>query len=70
MGEAGKAIFVIGLVVAGIGLFMWSGIGRGWFGQLPGDINYQRGGFRFHFPLVTCLVISIVLTFLLWLFRR
>ena len=70
MPEIGKTIFFLGLIIAVVGLLLWSGIGRGWFGQLPGDIHYQKGSFRFHFPLVTCLVISIVLTFLMWLFRR
>jgi hypothetical protein len=68
--EAGKLIFISGLVIAALGLVVWSGFGRGWFGQLPGDINVNRGNTSFHFPIVTCLLISAVLSFLLWLFRR
>jgi len=49
---------------------MWMGVGRGWFGKLPGDINYSRGNFSFHFPLVTCLIISVVLTLIMWLMRK
>lgn len=63
-------LFIIGLVIAAIGLLLWSGVGRGWFGQLPGDINVSRGNASFHFPIVTCLVISAVLTVLMWLFRK
>lgn len=63
-------LFVAGLLLAVLGLILWSGFGRGWLGQLPGDINVSRGNFNFHFPIVTCLVISAVLTLLLWLFRR
>jgi len=37
---------------------------------LPGDIAWQRGSFRFYFPVVTCLVLSVLLSLLLWLFRR
>lgn len=68
--EIGKMLFILGLVIAAVGLLIWSGVGRGWFGQLPGDINVSRGNTSFHFPIVTCLLISVVLSFLVWLFRR
>ena len=70
MPEVGKLLFIGGLHIAVIGLIVWSGVGRGWLGQLPGDIHYRRDNFSFHFPLVTCLIISAVLTFMLWLFRK
>ena len=63
-------LVVVGLALAAVGVLMWSGVGKGWLGRLPGDIHYARGNFSFHFPLVTCLVLSALLTFLLWLFRR
>ena len=65
----GKVLVVVGLVVAAVGALLWSGFGKGWLGRLPGDINYSKGNFSFHFPLVTCLIISAILTLLLWLFR-
>ena len=69
--DLGKILFVLGLVIAAIGLLIWAaGFGKGWFGRLPGDIHYSKGDFSFHFPIVTCLLISLVLTFLLWLFRK
>ena len=68
--EIGKLLFVVGLVLAAVGLLIWSGVGRGWFGQLPGDVNVSRGNFSFHFPIVTCLLISLILTVVMWLFRR
>ena len=68
--EIGKLLFIVGLVVTGVGLLLWSGVGRGWFGQLPGDVNVNRGNVSFHFPIVTCLLISAILTVLMWLFRR
>jgi len=61
---------VAGLLIAGVGVLIWSGFGRGWMGRLPGDINYSRPNFSFHFPLMTCLLISLVLSLLLWLIRR
>ena len=70
MNEIGKFLVIIGLATAAVGLLLWSGVGKGWFGKLPGDINYTKGDFSFHFPIVTCLVISAVLTLLMWLFRR
>jgi hypothetical protein len=70
MNEPGKLLVVTGLVIAGIGALLWSGWGRGWLGRLPGDINYTRGNFNFHFPLVTCLLVSVALTVLLWLCRK
>jgi hypothetical protein len=70
MPELGKLLVVFGLIMVAAGLLVWSGIGKGWFGHLPGDIHYTRENFSFHFPLATCLLISVLISFLLWLFRR
>lgn len=70
MNDLGKLLVITGLVIAAIGAIMWSGFGRGWLGRLPGDINYSKDNFSFHFPLVTCLIVSAVLTLLMWLFRK
>ncbi len=60
MNDFGKFMVVAGLLIAAVGALVWSGFGRGWFGRLPGDINYTRPNFSFHFPIVTCLIISLV----------
>ena len=70
MNELGKLLVITGLVLTGVGLLLWSGFGKGWLGRLPGDIHYSKGDFQFSFPIVTCLLISVVLTLLLWLFRK
>jgi uncharacterized protein YybS (DUF2232 family) len=70
MNDLGKVLVVVGMVIAVVGLLMWSGIGRGWFGRLPGDINYTRPNFSFHFPIATCLILSLFLTLLVWLVRK
>jgi uncharacterized protein YybS (DUF2232 family) len=70
MNDLGKFLVIIGLIIAAIGALLWSGIGRGWLGRLPGDIHYARGNFSFYFPLATCILLSLLLTFLLWLFRK
>lgn len=55
------------LVLAGI---LWPWLLKLGFGRLPGDIVVERGGSRFYFPVVTCLLVSAVLSVILWLFRR
>jgi uncharacterized protein YybS (DUF2232 family) len=70
MNELGKYLVIAGLLIAFAGVLIWSGIGRGWFGRLPGDINYSKGNFHFYFPIVTCLILSILLTLLLRLFKK
>jgi ribose/xylose/arabinose/galactoside ABC-type transport system permease subunit len=69
MNELGKVLVVIGVALAIIGGLLWLGWGK-WIGKLPGDIHYSRGDFSFHFPIVTCVIISIVLTLILWLVQR
>jgi uncharacterized protein HemY len=68
--DLGKFLVIGGLLIAGVGALLWSGFGKGRLGRLPGDINYSKGDFSFHFPIVTCLILSVVLTLLLWLFRK
>jgi len=70
MNDLGKLLFITGLVLAVVGLLLWTGVGKGWLGKLPGDINYTKGNFSFHFPLVTCILLSLLLTLILWLFRK
>ena len=70
MNEIGKFLVIVGLVIVVIGALLWSGVGKGWLGRLPGDIHISKGNFSFHFPIVTCILASIILSLILWLFRR
>ncbi len=70
MNDLGKMLVIAGLCLAAVGLLPWSGFGKGWLGRLPGDINYTRNNFSFHFPVVTCLLFSALVIFLLWLFKK
>jgi hypothetical protein len=70
MNDLGKFLVIVGLALVVVGALLWSGIGRGWVGRLPGDFHYTRGNFSFHFPVATCLLLSLLLTLLLWLFRK
>ncbi|HEY1663248.1 MAG TPA: DUF2905 domain-containing protein [Verrucomicrobiae bacterium] len=70
MADLGKLLVIAGLLLAAVGALLWSGLGKGWLGRLPGDINYSRENVSFHFPIVTCLLISVLLTVLMWLFKK
>ena len=64
-----RILIVAGLVLLSAGL-LWPLITRLGLGRLPGDIVIGRGGTTFYFPLVTCIIISLALSALLWLFNR
>lgn len=68
--DLGKMLALFGIVIALAGLALWRGFGAGWLGRLPGDIRIERGHSAFYFPIVTCIIISVVLSLILWLFRR
>jgi Protein of unknown function (DUF2905) len=59
----------IGLVLVVVGL-LWPWLGRLGLGRLSGDIVIERGNFRFYFPIVTCLVVSGVVSLILWFLNR
>jgi hypothetical protein len=65
----GKALIFIGLALVVLGLLWLVGERLG-LGRLPGDIVIEREGFRLYIPLMTSLLVSIVLSLLLWLFTR
>ena len=70
MRDLGRVLFVFGGVIAIVGLLLWSGFGVGWLGRLPGDIRIERGSSTFYFPIVTCIIVSVVLTLIMSFFRR
>jgi hypothetical protein len=70
MQELGKLIVILGVIAVVIGLFLWSGFAPRWLGRLPGDIRIEREHGGFYFPIVTCIVISIVLSLIMSIFRR
>lgn len=64
-----SSLLVLGLVIAGIGVIWILAPSIPWVGRLPGDIRIERENFRFYFPLVTCLLLSAVLSLAVWLVR-
>ena len=70
MNELGKLLIVFGVVVALVGVVLVT-MGRvPWLGRLPGDIHVERGNWSFHFPIVTSLLLSLVLTLIFYLIGR
>lgn len=65
----GPMLVVLGIALVLIGLLVWSG-GLQWFGHLPGDIQLERDSVRIYAPLVSMLVVSVVLTLVVYLIRR
>ena len=68
MRDLGKLIVIIGVITTFVGLVMWSGLTPKWLGRLPGDIRIERGHSAFYFPIVTCIILSIVLSLLVSFF--
>ena len=62
-------LIAIGLVLVVVGL-LWPWLSTLGLGRLPGDIAIERGNFTFYFPIVTCLIVSIVLSLVFWLMNR
>ena len=65
----GAVLIVLGVAAVVIGILAWSGA-LSWFGRLPGDIRVQRENFSLYVPIVSMLVISLVLSIILWVVRR
>ena len=62
-----RILIIIGMVLIGLGVF-WPWLKNIPLGRLPGDIIIQRQNFRFYFPITSSIVVSLLLTLLLWLF--
>lgn len=66
----GKLLVIAGAGLTLIGLWLWFGPKLPWFGKLPGDLHFERGNVHLYLPFGTSLLISLVLSFLIWLLRR
>ena len=69
MNGLGKPLVVLGVILVTMGLFLMSGRDFGPLVRLPGDLHYARGNASLHFPVVTCLVISLALSLIARFFR-
>jgi hypothetical protein len=70
LGGLGRLLLILGLMLAGLGLFLLLAGRVPFLGRLPGDIAIQRGTWTFYLPLATSILLSLLLTLLLNLFIR
>jgi len=70
LGQMGKALLIVGLIIASIGFVIMLGSKIPFLGKLPGDIYIQKRNFSFYFPITTSILISIVLTIIFTLISR
>ena len=70
MPELGKALIYIGILLLVIGVIFTFAGKLPWLGRLPGDVVIERDGFSFYFPIVTCILISVIISLVLYFFRR
>ena len=70
LSSIGKALIFMGLIMAAIGILLVLAPRVPWLGKLPGDILIKKDNFQFYLPITTCIIISLVLTLLFYLFRK
>lgn len=70
MQQMGKFLVVVGLVVVLLGVLLMFFDKLPFLGKLPGDISIKRENFRFYFPITTSIILSVVISLLLWLFSQ
>jgi len=70
LGALGKMLILLGILIMAIGFLLLIGDKIPWVGKLPGDIIIKKEKFTFYFPLTTSILISIILSFLFWIFRK
>lgn len=66
----GKSLIVFGLIIAALGVVLTFAGKIPWLGRLPGDIYVKRNNFTFYFPLATSILVSVILSLILWLLRK
>lgn len=70
MESLGRLLILFGVLLVFLGVIFAVGVKIPWLGQLPGDIYIRRENFSFYFPLTTCLLLSLILTLVLYFFKR
>ncbi|HEX9006127.1 MAG TPA: DUF2905 domain-containing protein [Bacteroidota bacterium] len=70
MPALGKVLLLVGLVIAAVGLVLIFSDRVPWLGKLPGDITIDRGNFRVYVPITTCILLSVVISLVLWVLSQ
>ena len=69
--DTGKYIVIIGVAIVVIGILIYFFHDKlNWFGRLPGDIRIERDNFRFYFPITTMILLSVLISAILWVIRK
>jgi H+/Cl- antiporter ClcA len=68
--EFGKILIIVGILLVVVGLMLALKIQIPWLGKLPGDIHIKRDNFQFYFPIVTSILLSVLITVLIHLFKK
>jgi len=70
MAGLGKSLIIFGIIIIVIGIFLTFAGKIPWLGRLPGDIHIKRDNFTFYFPMATCIILSIFISLIFWLFKK
>lgn len=71
MPQLGKILIITGIILVIAGVIIYFAGGRlNWLGHLPGDIRVEKENFRFYFPVTTMIIISVILSLILWIIRK
>ncbi len=70
MAGLGKSLIIFGLIIIVFGIIITFAGKIPWLGRIPGDIQIKRDNFTFYFPLATCILVSVIVLFFLWLLKR
>ncbi|MDD2904066.1 MAG: DUF2905 domain-containing protein [Syntrophales bacterium] len=70
MSDLARLLMIAGAILLALGLVLWLGPKIPWLGKLPGDITYKRDNFTVYFPLGTCILLSVILSLIVYLFRK
>ncbi|HEY3151823.1 MAG TPA: DUF2905 domain-containing protein [Candidatus Binatia bacterium] len=70
MAGIGKALVYLGILLVVVGVIFLLGGKIPWLGHLPGDLTIERDGYTFYFPLTTCILISVIISLVLYFFKR
>jgi len=71
MPQLGKILITIGVILIVAGLIIWfAGNKLHWIGNLPGDIRIEKENVKFYFPVTTMIVLSILFSLIIWIFRK
>lgn len=70
MAGLGKTLIALGMLLVVIGIVFLLAGRVPWLGNLPGDISIQRGRYSFYFPITTCILVSVIISLVLYFFRR